>query len=287
MLFEDFEGYKKIKNTMNLDINQIFNLLMKYEKEIGTITLDENNIIFINIENSTIVKLCIENSNIIIERKIKSDGVQFYEKSFEEGKNLDIAKADRMIEQIYDLINDYIENNGEVSEHITSSKKVVYMQEEERYVLGGLISLGNMFKIKDENGKEIYAAIQKKFNNIYVLKNLQTKLEEFSINYEELNSGKFSIIKPPFNKLDFVEDKETTKTSLKCKNLKDTFEISGDYTDNHYLIEENEIVIGSIDCLDPLVKNKYKIEINNLEKETLIIAIGIMMDIYNFNKSNN
>ena len=288
MFFEGFEGFKKIKNTIKLDINQIYDLLMKYEKEIGTIQIVEGieDTILINVDNRCLVDLKLQNGHIIIERRISEGDINEDNTSFEQGKDLDVAYTDRMIEQIYDLLNDYIDNNGNISEHVTSPKKILYMEESERLILAGTFSLGNVFTIKDENGKIIYEAKQGHISQSYQLKNLETRMEEFSLKYDKADSNQYMIIKPPFKKIDFSLDKNSTKTIFIGKENGNRIEVSADYTDNHFLVEENEIVIGAIDCLDPLVKNKYKIEINDLKREALLVIIAIMLDIYNFIHNN-
>ena len=55
---------------------------------------------------------------------------------------------------------------------------------------------------------------------------------------------------------------------------------TADYTDNHFIIELDDIVIGAIDSLDEVHKNNYRLEINNLDYEVLIIAINIIIDLY-------
>ena len=86
--------------------------------------------------------------------------------------------------------------------------------------------------------------------------------------------------------MNIYQDSSSVKTILKANALKKELKVSADYTDNHYLVELNEIVIGAIDCLDPVFKNKYKIEINDIKEETLIIAVAIMTDIYNLENNN-
>ena len=288
MFFENFEGYKRIENNKQLSINEIFELLKKYEKEIGLIMIEQDieNSIIIKVQNKYIVNLRLEEKNIILERKFQKDEINNSKKILEEGKDLAIIQADRMIEQIYDFLNDYIKNDGNITEHITSTKKNIYMEEQERFLFKGAISLGNIFKIKDEDGKELYEAKQNHINKLYSIKNLKTGREEYSVRYENSDENKFSVMKQTYDKIDFYKDDNYIKTILKGNALKKEFKITADYTDNHYLIELNEIVIGAIDCLDPLIKNRYKLEINDLEQEVFIVAIAIMLDIYNL-KNNN
>ena len=288
MFFENFEGYKRIENNKQLSINEIFELLKKYEKEIGLIMIEQDieNSIIIKVQNKYIVNLRLEEKNIILERKFQKDEINNSKKILEEGKDLAIIQADRMIEQIYDFLNDYIKNDGNITEHITSTKKNIYMEEQERFLFKGAISLGNIFKIKDEDGKELYEAKKNHINKLYSIKNLKTGRQEYSVRHENSDENKFSVMKQTYDKIDFYKDDNYIKTILKGNALKKEFKITADYTDNHYLIELNEIVIGAIDCLDPLIKNRYKLEINDLEQEVFIVAIAIMLDIYNL-KNNN
>lgn len=291
MFFEGFEGFKKIKNDQNLEVSQILQLLKKYEKEMGEITIDEiePNLIHIVEENKYLVDIFIDTENIIIERKSEQEETNATDvnDSFEQGKDLSVAQADRLIEQIYDLINDYIKNNGIVSEHITSAKKVLYMEEVKKFLLWGGLPFGtSTFTVRNEDGKKIYEAKQNHINKLYSIQNLETKREELSIKYEKSKENKFVIMKPPFDKLDVYQDTSSVKTILKGNALKKELKVSADYTDNHYLVELNEIVIGAIDCLDPVLKNKYKLEINDISKEVLIVAVGIITDIYNLQNNN-
>lgn len=292
MFFEGFEGFKKIKNDeKKLKVEEVTELLEKYKEAVGEISIDEleSNLIHIKGDENCLVDILIDSENIIIERKseIEDSNKIDSDTSFEQGKDLSVAKTDRLIEQIYDLINDYIEHDGNVSEHITSTKKVLYMEEDKKALLWGAIPLEtSTFTVKDEAGKIVYIAKQNHINKIYSLKNVESRREEFSIKYDKSKEGKFIIMKQPFDKLDVYQDKSSVKTILKANALKKELKVSADYTDNHYLIELNEIVIGAIDCLDPVIKNKYKLEINDKNQEALIVAVGIMTDIYNLENNN-
>ena len=61
----------------------------------------------------------------------------------------------------------------------------------------------------------------------------------------------------------------------------DDIKIKADYSDNHYLIEVDEIVIGAIDTLDDQKRDSYRIEINDfavtVAKTALWIAESQMM----------
>ena len=292
MFFEGFEGFKKIKNNeKNLKVEEVIELLEKYKEAVGEISIDEleSNLIHIKGDENCLVDILIDSENIIIERKSETEDYNKIDSdtSFEQGKDLSVAKTDRLIEQIYDLINDYIEHDGNVSEHITATKKVLYMEEDKKALLWGAIPLEtSTFTVKDEAGKIVYIAKQNHINKIYSLKNVESRREEFSIKYDKSKEGKFIIMKQPFDKLDVYQDKSSVKTILKANALKKELKVSADYTDNHYLIELNEIVIGAIDCLDPVIKNKYKLEINDKNQEALIVAVGIMTDIYNLENNN-
>ena len=292
MFFEGFEGFKKIKNNeKNLKVEEVIELLEKYKEAVGEISIDEleSNLIHIKGDENCLVDILIDSENIIIERKSETEDYNKIDSdtSFEQGKDLSVAKTDRLIEQIYDLINDYIEHDGNVSEHITATKKVLYMEEDKKALLWGAIPLEtSTFTVKDEAGKIVYIAKQNHINKIYSLKNVESRREEFSIKYDKSKEGKFIIMKQPFDKLDVYQDKSSVKTILKANALKKELKVSADYTDNHYLIELNEIVIGAIDCLDPVIKKKYKLEINDKNQEALIVAVGIMTDIYNLENNN-
>ena len=80
----------------------------------------------------------ISGKQIIIERFLEEGKEKDNEPSVEEGKKIEMAQADRMIDQISELLQDYI-NNGRVSEHITASKRTLIMEEKEFECITGLL----------------------------------------------------------------------------------------------------------------------------------------------------
>ena len=40
----------------------------------------------------------------------------------------------------------------------------------------------------------------------------------------------------------------------------------------------DEIVIGAVDCLDSQLKREYRLEINDLKHEEIVIAVAIISD---------
>ena len=53
MIFESFEGFKKIKNEKNLSIEKIYSILEKYQNDMGKMELltdTENQVINIDIQ---------------------------------------------------------------------------------------------------------------------------------------------------------------------------------------------------------------------------------------------
>ena len=146
--------------------------------------------------------------------------------------------------------------------------------------IGGAISAGNMFEVKDENNQLLYQAKESPITKLYSLKNCITSRTDTTINYSNYKNQSYSIVSQPFENLVFIKDETTVKTRFIAKTTSKEYKISGDYTDNHYLIELNELVIGAIDCLDPMVKTEYRLEINNIDEISKIVAIAIMLDTY-------
>lgn len=290
MDFEDFEGFKRVENSKNLTVEQIVSLLDSYKEILGDIKyefgLDSANIC-IDFEGrySAEIRLNQDAKQIIIERKLDENAIEDADSVIEKGKDLSEVKADRLIEQIYDLLNDYMDD-GIITEHITGVKEVVYMEEADSRILkinnimGSGISVGNMFSVRNKNNKELYLAKESPITRSYVLENCETKRKEISINYSEFKNQKYSITIQPFENLVFEKDKDSIKTKFIAKTTSKEYKVSGDYTDNHYLIELNEVVIGAIDCLDPMIKTKYKIEVNDEKELDRIVSIAVILDTY-------
>lgn len=282
MDFEDFEGFKRINNTKKLTAEQVCMILSDYKEILGDISykmgLDDADI-YVNFEGKYGAEIRIDEDieQIIIERRLDDDAIEDVDSIIEKGKDLSEAKADRLIEQLYDLINDYMDD-GVIAEHITKAQKVLYMSEEE-VAVKGILYLGNIFEVKDDT-KKLFEIKESPITNSYSVEDLATKRNEISINYSEYKNQTYSIVIQPFENLVFKKDLTTLKTRFIASTAKKEYKISGDYTDNHYLIEKNEVVIGAIDCLNPHLKTEYRIEVNDLEETNLIVAIAVMLDTY-------
>lgn len=296
MDFEDFEGFKRVKNSKNLTAEQIVSLLEAYKEILGDIKYRfglEGADIYVDFEGKYAAEIRVnpEENQIIIERQLDEGTIEDVDSVVEKGKDLSEVKADRLIEQIYDLLNDYMDD-GIITEHITGAQEVVYMEEEDirilklQNVMGSGISVGNRFYVKNKNNKDLFIAKESPITKSYVIENCETKRKEISINYSELKNQKYSVTIQPFENIVFTKDNESLKTKFIAKTTSKEYKISGDYTDNHYLIEMNEVVIGAIDCLDPMVKTKYKIEINNLEEIEKIVSIAVILDTYSRNEES-
>lgn len=279
MDFEDFEGYKKIQNKKNLKMQEIYELLAGYEENIGKLSYDEDSEILIDVNGKYKVKIYFKNNEIIIERIVEDGFMDDSPNSFENGKSIALAHTDRVIEQLYDLLNDYIED-GVVTEHITKAKKVLKLIQQDKENVLKAIPMCDSFIVTeyDNENKILYTIKQSILTKTYVTKNIETKRDAFNIGYEKGNVQKFIISKPPFEIINLYKDEEVVKTIYKGKVKSKELKISADYSDNHYLVELDEIVIGSVDCLDSQLKRNYRLEINNLEYEDIIIAVAIIAD---------
>lgn len=276
MDFEDFEGFKRIKNEKDLKIEDIFKLLENYKTEIGQLKLEDSNIIA-DVNGKYYIKVSIHGKQIILERHLEQGHIKDDELMVDSA--IELSQTDRMIDQIYDLLNDYIKNDI-VTEHITSSKKVLYMREEFKKIAGDLLTIGKLFKVEDEQGKVICEVHEKILMNEFVLKNCLTKREEWSLKYPNYKQDRYTILKQPFERIDISRNTNEVKNIFEGNIKKSKLKIAADYSDNHYLIELDEIVIGSIDCMDPLIKKEYRIEVNDLSQEYLIIAIAVLVDTF-------
>lgn len=282
MDFEEFEGYKKILNEKHIRIQEIYELLEKYEENIGELSyianLDDSEIL-IKVQGKYDVKVFLKDDDIIIERIIEAGHIDDSQDSFENGKSIPLAHADRIIEQLYDLIRDYIDD-GVVKEHITKAQKILKLKQDSEVDGIKPIPFGDRFVITDytDERKILYKIKQSFLNSSYIVTNLETKREAFSLRYEKSKIDNFRIEKQPFEVTEISRDKESVKTLLKGKIKEKELKISADYSDNHYLIELDEIVIGAVDCLDSQLKREYRLEINDLKHEEIVIAVAIISD---------
>lgn len=282
MDFEEFEGYKKIPNEKHIRIQEIYELLEKYEENIGELSyianLDDSEIL-IKVQGKYDVKVFLKDDDIIIERIIEAGHVDDSQDSFENGKSIPLAHADRVIEQLYDLIRDYIDD-GVVKEHITKAQKILKLKQDSD--VNGIkpIPFGDRFVITDytDERKILYKIKQSFLNSSYIVTNLESKREAFSLKYEKSKIDNFRIEKQPFEVTEISREQESVKTLLKGKIKGKELKISADYSDNHYLIELDEIVIGAVDCLDSQLKREYRLEINDLKHEEIVIAVAIISD---------
>ena len=280
MDFEDFEGFKRIKNNKNLNIKDVFELLEKYQEEIGELRFhlnSEQSNIIADIRGKYLIRISIRADEIILERELEENHIE--DDILKVDSAIDLARTDRMIEQIYDLLRDYIKN-GTITEHITSVKRVLYMKEDVKRALANLIVVGKLFEFSDTTSKIVYEARENPLMNEFIFKNCKEKREAWTLKYSDYRNDKYTFLKQPFEKIEIARNKDEVKNIFEGKINKKDLKIAADYSDNHYLIELDEIVIGSIDCMDPLVRREYRLEVNNLNYEYLVVMIAVMIDIF-------
>lgn len=288
MNYKDFEGFKKIKNSTNITIEQLYEILKKYEEQLNEVLYDEvNNRIILDINGKYNILVREEKDNIIIEKRLDDGEIELQNLVCEQGKTVLCASADRMVDQVFDLINDYIEN-GDIKQHITIPKKVLRMNQQDTKFLKTAVNIKTQFTVIDEDtANEIYKIIQRPLSQLYSVENLRINREEAVINYSEINKDKFLVLRHPFENIIVKLDKNSIKRTFISEFSTKKLKVTADFSNNHYLIEINEIVIGAIDCLDPNSKLNYRIEINDLEYEFLVVAIAIIIDVYCNNKKEN
>ncbi len=283
-MFEDFEGFKKIENVKKLSIEKIYSILADYQNEMGKMEYDINmgdkNII-IDFKGKYNAQIKAYENEIIIERVLEEGKVEDREPTKEKGKKIKMAQADRMIDQIYDLIKDYMDDEI-IEEPITSSKKTLRMQLKEKISIlwFNLVRIGDRFEVTDLNNTYVFEVEDNRINKTYSIKNVENHMEVGSVNYSKLKLKKFTIIEKPFQITELTIDSNSEKLRFIPTGTGQNLKISGDYTDNHFIVELDEVVIGAIDSLDPEIKNDYRIEINDLKKENLLIGIAVVLHIY-------
>lgn len=279
MIFEGFEGFKKIKNEKNLSLEKIYSILEKYQDAMGNMRFSQDkdkNVITIDIKGKYDANIKIENGFIVIERILEANATPDEVPTEEKGKKIELAQADRMIDQIYDLIKDYMDDEN-IREHITSSKVTLRMKESQNK---GIFSKGTFFEVVNEENKLLYEIVHKKFNKLFSVKSLECHMEVTSVNYENIRMKKLEIQEKPFNVTSFGVDSSTEKLRFISEGIGKKVKISADYTDNHYTVELNEIVIGAIDCLDPQNRTDYRIEINDLREMHFVVSVAVLIDTY-------
>lgn len=280
-MFNDFEGFKRIKNNKNLTIEGIYELLEQYQKDMGEMKINSNlgvKTIIVKLSGKYDAEIKIQGKQIIIERFLEEGMIADKAPSVEEGKNIEMAQADRMIDQISELLQDYMKN-GKIKEHITSSKMTLKMEQKEKKI-AKIFSAGSYFEFKDINNKVVYEAVDKPLNKLYSIKNTSNKMEVVSVSYEKIDNDIITIQEKPFRITDIKLDKSSVKTRFISLGNDRKIKISADYTDNHYTIELSDIVIGAIDCLDPQIKKEYRIEVNDKTNINLVIAAAVLIDQY-------
>lgn len=266
---EDFEGIKRIKNTNNFSIEFIYNCLKQYEKAIGTVELEANTIIA-DVAGKYEIEIFLNNDSIVVQRRIeegkKEDKINFGE----ELKSVDMSQADRMVEQIYDFLKT-LSIDGKSKEPITGVKKIFYVKQKEG-------TFRNAFTVTTENGEEVYEIKGNKILKEFVVNNIKAKRKDVTIQFENYEQGKFTIVKSPYTVVK-LQKQEDIKNLFTAKVDGKKIEVRADYSGNHYQVEVKNIVVGAIDSLNDKTKDSYRIEINSLDYEYLIVALTVIVDL--------
>lgn len=268
---KNFEGIKKIVNVNGLGIDDIYKILLEYKNEIGeSVELREDGRILADVHGKYEIEIYLAGKYIVVERKIEEG---FQKENIELGtdlKSVDMAKADRMVDQIYDLLNTLSED-GKVQEPITGVKHVLFVKQNEG-------KFKNHFYITNEKNENVYEIKENKLLKEFVIHNLISKRKDVSIQYPNADEGKYTIVKTPYTIINFQKKDYDVKTVYSAKlNMKDIV-VKADYSDNHYSVEYNKIVIGAIDSLNDKTKDSYRIEVNDINYEYLIVALTVIID---------
>ena len=268
---KNFEGIKKIENSKNLEIEYIYKLLLDYKTEIGgNVELKENERILADVDGKYEIEIYLVGKYIVVERRIEEG---FDKENIELGtdlKSIDMAKADRMVDQIYDLLNTLSED-GKVNEPITGVKKVLFVNQNE-----GMLK--NHFYITNDKDEHVYEIKENKLLKEFTVNNLISKRKDISIQYPNAENGKYSIVKTPYTVINFQKQDNEIKTMFVGKINSNNVVVKADYSDNHYVVEVDKIVVGAIDSLNAQTKDSYRLEINNLNYEYLLVSLTIIID---------
>lgn len=271
-IMKEYEGIKRINNTLNFNIDDLYKMLLEYNKQIGNVSL-EDNLVICDTNGKYCIHVYLKNNQIILERKTDNNETEETHKLGEDIKSVDMSITDRMIEQIYDFLVDYINNSGVVTEIITGVKKVLYSYQSDTM-------FSDIFFVKDNNNKNIYEIKNNKLFKEYSINNLILKRQDVKISYKEKENNKFEISKNPYTIISIQKNEAENKTTFIGNVNNKVLKLTADFTENHFIVELNEIVIGAIDSLDAENKNKYRLEINDLEYEYIIIALNVIIDMY-------
>lgn len=268
---KNFEGIKKIENVNELEIKDIYKILLEYKDKIGeNIKLIEDEKIIADVSGKYEIEICLAGKYIVVERKIEEGFEKEYIELGTDLKSIDMAKADRMVDQIYDLLNTLTED-GKVSEPITGVKYVLFVKQNEG-------KLKNHFYITNEKNENVYDIRENKLLKEFTVHNLVSKRKDVSIQYSNAEIGKYTIVKSPYTIINFHRKDDEIKTTYIAKlDSKDVI-VKGDYSNNHYVVEVNKIVVGAIDSLNDKTKDSYRIEINDSNYEYLIVALTVIID---------
>lgn len=268
---KNFEGIKKIHNVNELEIEDIYEVLLEYKDAIGEkLELREDERIIADVAGKYEIEIYLVGKYIVVERRIEEG---FAEENIELGtdlKSVDMATADRMVDQIYDLL-DTLSEDGSVKEPITGVKKVFFVSQHEG-------KLKNHFYITTEKHEKVYEVRENKILREFTVSNLVTKRKDVSIQYPNAELGKYTIVKTPYTVINFQKKTSGVKTTFTAKLNGKDISVKADYTDNHYVVEFNKIVVGAIDSLNAKTKDSYRIEINDTDYEYLIVALTVIID---------
>ena len=91
--------------------------------------------------------------------------------------------------------------------------------------------------------------------------------------------GKYTIKRDSYDNIYITKKKNTTKTTYTGNVGAKDICITADFTNNHYIVEIDKIVVGAIDSLNSKDNNSYRIEINSLRYEYLMVAITLIIDL--------
>ncbi|MBR3512153.1 MAG: hypothetical protein IKN74_04255 [Clostridia bacterium] len=279
MNMKDFEGFKKIPNEKNLTAEDVQKVLLDFKTELGTVDLVSENMVVCDVPGKYKIDISVTNNFIIVKREIEEGKLDESDDSGNVLKTRDFVDANRMVDQIYDLLVEFITKNT-TRERITAPKAVYYMTEHDSTInaFGKEIpGFSSIYDVYTDTNRLLYTFKKSLIGKTYNLHNEEQNKDEIVINYTGAEKNEYTLLIYPYTTLVINKDPNEVKTTYRTELSGKKLSIRADYSENYYTVELDEVVIGSIDSVDYL-KKEYRIEVNDLSCLKILFALCIIVD---------
>lgn len=276
-------GYKKVKNKTGLTTQTLFDYFKNVNfslgsPEIGKVKKKEA-IVFPPIGKYTVYAIVVPKSISVTRAILKGTGAAVAEGLFDatltDKVSADMAKADRGVEEVFDVLTQILEGNPTVVNHATAAASG---EVEHLFMRQKILSLADRYKIMDDDQNILYSAVGGR-GSFSIRRNEDDEII-YTVKRKMLSlTPEYTLLRDKKEKVGQLK-KKMTLTKAQVFGWVDDLDIliKGDLSGYNFSIFADDNIIGNITTKQFSWADCYDIEIVDTTRKDLVVTIAIICD---------